>query len=384
MKKMDSLKQLILLLSLFSFCSLAMAQKESAEEERLMKLPDIPGYKTLKCDLHTHSIFSDGEVWPTIRVQEAIKDGLDALAITEHIEYQPYSVDIPHPDRNRSYQIALDAAKGSDLIVISGAEITRNMPPGHSNAIFLKDVNKLNVKDSVEAFKQAKEQGAFIFWNHPNWILQRPDGMATLTDLHRRLIKEGKLKGIEIVNDVTFSEEAFQIAIDNNLAVIGTSDIHGLVDWQFNIYKGGHRPVTLVFAKEKTEASIKEALMDKRTAVWFNNYLFGSAKFLEPLIKASLVIHEAKPLLNWDGTQSKVQIVEIDNNSDVEYIFENLSEYTLHTTAKVLILKAHEKTEIQVKTLGAEAPYGLKFRVLNAFTAPKTNAEITLNVKSVE
>jgi hypothetical protein len=384
MMKINFLKQLILLLSLTSCYCFAMAQNENAEEERLIKLPDIPGYKTLKCDLHTHSVFSDGHVWPTIRVQEAIKDGLDALAITEHIEYQPYSKDIPNPDRNRSYQIALDAAKGSDLIVISGAEITRDMPPGHSNAIFLKDVNELNVKDSVEAFKLAKKQGAFIFWNHPNWISQRADGMATLTDLHKKMIKEGQLTGIEIVNDVTYSDEAFQIAIDNNLAVIGTSDIHGLVDWQYNIYKGGHRPVTLVFAKEKSEASIKEALFDKRTAVWFNNYLFGAAIFLEPLIKASLVIHEAKPLLNWDGTQSKVQIVEINNNSDVDFIFENLSEFTMHTTAKVLTLKAHEKTEIQVKTLGKKAPFDLKFRVLNAFTAPKKNAEITINVKSVE
>ena len=91
---------------------------------RKIEFPDIPGYKTLICDFHQHTVFSDGNVWPSIRVQEAIKDGLDAISITDHIEYQPHSEDIPHPDRNRSYQVAIEAAKNKSLIVINGSEIT--------------------------------------------------------------------------------------------------------------------------------------------------------------------------------------------------------------------------------------------------------------------
>ena len=45
-----------------------------------------------------HSVFSDGSVWPDIRVEEAKKDGLDVIAITEHLEYQPWKDDIPHPN----------------------------------------------------------------------------------------------------------------------------------------------------------------------------------------------------------------------------------------------------------------------------------------------
>ena len=48
-----------------------------------LPVPDIPGYRTLKCDFHMHTVYSDGDVWPTLRVQEAWKDGLDAIAITE-------------------------------------------------------------------------------------------------------------------------------------------------------------------------------------------------------------------------------------------------------------------------------------------------------------
>lgn len=51
-----------------------------------IKIPDILGYKTLKCDLHLHTVFSDGTVWPAERVEEAWRKGLDAVAITDHIE----------------------------------------------------------------------------------------------------------------------------------------------------------------------------------------------------------------------------------------------------------------------------------------------------------
>ena len=74
---------------------------------RKIEFPDLSGYKTLICDLHMHSVFSDGSVWPDIRVQEANRDGLDVIAVTEHIEYQPWKEDIPHPDRNRSYEYHL-------------------------------------------------------------------------------------------------------------------------------------------------------------------------------------------------------------------------------------------------------------------------------------
>ena len=53
-------------------------------------------------------------------------------------------------------------------MVINGQEITRKMPPGHINAIFLEDANPLlDLEDSVKGIIEANEQGAFVFWNHP-------------------------------------------------------------------------------------------------------------------------------------------------------------------------------------------------------------------------
>jgi len=38
-------------------------------------IPDVPGYVTLKCDFHIHTVFSDGLVWPSVRVEEAWREG---------------------------------------------------------------------------------------------------------------------------------------------------------------------------------------------------------------------------------------------------------------------------------------------------------------------
>ena len=101
--------------------------------ERMIVFPDIEGGSTLVSDLHMHSVFSDGHVWPRTRVEEALRDGLDAIAITEHLEWQPHLADVPHLDRNRAHAIAEAAAAGQDLMVIKGSEITRDWPVGHIN-----------------------------------------------------------------------------------------------------------------------------------------------------------------------------------------------------------------------------------------------------------
>ena len=83
--------------------------------------------------------------------------------------------------------------------------------------------------------------------------------------MHKTLIAEGLIEGIEIVNDTTFFNEALQLALDYNLTILGTSDIHEIVDWQYRIPSGGHRLVTLVFAREKTKNSLNKALKAGQT-----------------------------------------------------------------------------------------------------------------------
>ena len=355
--------------------SYAQEMEHSHAHGRAIVFPDVADFQTLKCDFHIHTVFSDGNVWPTIRVEEALKDGLDAIAMTEHLEYQPHGDDIPHPDRNRSFEIAKQFATAFDLIVINGVEITRSMPPGHNNAIFVKDANKILVDDPMAAFEEANNQGAFVFWNHANWVAQRPDGIARLEDMHRELIAKKWLHGIEVINDVTYTDEGLNIALENDLVIIGTSDIHGLIDWQFDVPKGGHRPITLVFAKERTEESIAEAVKAGRTVGWMNNILVGRPEWLNPLMESCLQVTKSDYL----GTSSIAEIT-IENVSDATFLLENLSDYTLHRNTNILTIPAHESVTLQLKTIEQIEQFTIAFKVLNAVTAPKTHPNVSFDI----
>lgn len=347
----------------------------SHPHDRAIEFPDVPGYHTLACDLHIHTVFSDGKVWPDIRVEEALRDGLDCIAITDHLEYQPHAADIPHPDRNRSYDIAARSAANHELIVLRGAEVTRRMPPGHSNAIFVDDVNRLLVTDSVEAFREAKKQNAFVFWNHPAWDRQKPDAMAALTELHRELIRDGMLHGIEVVNEHTYSDEALQIALDHGLTILGTSDVHGLIDYDYDVAAGGHRPVTLVLANDRSAEGIREGLVAGRTVVWYRDLLIGRPEHLVPLLDASVEVASA----SYAG-ESFVLNVLIRNQSDAPLLLRNRTGYTFHNVADVVTLEPNAVTRLQVKTLERLPRVDLRVEVLNAITAPATHPEITLEV----
>ena len=50
------------------------------------------------------------------------------------------------------------------------------------------------------------------------------------------------------------------------------------------------RPVTLIFAKEKTPPSMKEALFSKRTAVLGGSTLYGKDTFLSALFFESVSV----------------------------------------------------------------------------------------------
>ncbi len=221
------------------------------------------------------------QVWPTVRVNEAWKEGLDAISITDHIEYRPHSIDIV-ADHNRSYELAEPLSVEKNIILVRGAEITRNMPPGHLNALFINNANLLELDDVNDAIKEAREQGAFIMWNHPGWKKQQPD--TTLWwDEHSYLLENDLLHGIEVFNSRSYYPEALDWANEKKLTMLASSDVHGPMD-----VNEGHRPMTLVFAKSRTKGGIKEALFAQRTAVYFNHTLMGQSDILEPLFFASL------------------------------------------------------------------------------------------------
>ena len=368
-----------ILLIAFSLFQLVFAQHKHTGIDRKISFPDIKGYKTLSCDLHTHTVFSDGSVWPSIRVAEANKDGLDAIAVTEHIEYQAYKDDIPHPDRNRSYDLTKKYAKGSDLMVIAGTEITKKMPPGHANAIFVKDVNKIMNDDYMKAYEAARKQGAFVFWNHPHWIGQRKDASVKVFDEVEGLINKRLLHGIEVTNERTYSNQAIQAAIDHDLTMIGTSDVHDLVDWDYKIPEGGHRPVTLVFSKRKNLKDLKRSLFQGRTVVWYNNILIGKNEWMTPLINASLTIDSV-------GFYKKYElgVIKIRNHSDARFILKNKSKYDFYQHSDLVEIEPHSIKQLAVVSGKNISNFDLEFEVLNAVIAPNIHPVKVFKIRDVD
>ena len=279
-----------------------------------IRIPDILDYQTLKCDFHIHTLFSDGIVWPSVRVDEAWEEGLDAIAITDHIEGHPRNK-LLVGDHNTSCDISVLRAKEKGIILIKGGEISRGMPPGHINAIFLEDVNKLDVSDVNNAIQEAANQGAFIFWNHPGWIKQQPD-TCIMFPVHKELIKKGIIHGIEVFNEKEWYPVALGWCLEKELTIMGNSDIHDYVSHKYDLINN-HRPMTLVFAKERNNDAIKEALFAKRTAIYFDDFLIGRKEYLEAVFKESVIIKKTGIRDN-----KKRMIYCLQNSSCIPYHLE--------------------------------------------------------------
>lgn len=262
--------------------------KEHSKNRNEIKIPDIDGYKVLKCDFHMHTIFSDGIVWPSLRVLEAWEEGLDAISITDHIEGQPVRTGVTRGNHNYSYEAAEEEAKRRDIILIRGGEITRAMPPGHLNAIFLTDVNELDQKDYMTALEEANKQGAFIFWNHPGWGVDE----IKWYDVHETLYQKGLLHGIEVFNEFEWYPQALLWAKEKGLTLIGNTDVHDTVERLYDFKTTRFRPMTLVLSKNRTAESIKEALFAKRTILYFYDMLMGDENLLKRLFEESVVFEK--------------------------------------------------------------------------------------------
>ncbi len=285
-------------------------------QRKIVNIPDIPGYVTLKCDFHLHTVFSDGSVWPANRVAEAYIYGLDAISITDHIEYLPHKDFIP-TDHNAAWKISQGAAAEGNIILVHGAEITRSMPPGHLNALFITDATALD-KDSVsDAIEEAIKQGAFIQWNHPGWRAQEPDGIPKMYPLHKSYLEKKWIHGIEFFNDSEYYPPVLTFCMENNLAVMANSDKHGNISEDYQKPEYPNRPMTLVFAKARTHDALKEALFAGRTLAYFKDIVAGKEEFAKPFFYQCISV--AKPYYQNDRSL----FFEITNRSDITFSLVN-------------------------------------------------------------
>ncbi|MBW7997343.1 MAG: histidinol-phosphatase [Candidatus Glassbacteria bacterium] len=279
------------------------------------RIPDIPGYVTLKCDLHTHTVFSDGRVWPDIRIEEAWRDGLDAIAISDHIEYTPHDEDVRR-DHDRSFEVASPMADQLGIILIKAVEITKQVPPGHFNALFLDHAARVEHEDYLESIGRAVDQGAFVFWNHPPF--KQKDNRSIWHPEHTKLLEKGWLHGIEVVNGSDYYPKAQQWCLEKGLTFLGTSDVHSLIDFDYDprALPGDFRPMTLVFAEEKTQEALKQALFARRTAVFAKGKIYGESIYLRPIFESAVELVTRQVTVAGKG----LAVVQVHNRSDIPFM----------------------------------------------------------------
>lgn len=332
---------------------LLLAVPATAQVRKEIRFPDPPGCKVLKCDFHMHTVFSDGLVWPTVRVDEAWREGLDAIAITDHIEYRPHKEEVIG-NHNRSYELAEGLARHRNILLVRGAEITRDTPPGHFNVFFTQDNHPLDVKDFYEVFDRATAQKAFIMWNHPGW--QGPE-RGRWGDEQTRLLEKGQLHAIEICNGDEYYVDAHRMATERGLPMMGSSDIHepAPTDGQ---EAAGHRTMTLVLAKDKSLPALREALDAGRTIVWYRNLLIGRAPQLKAVFDACVRVESLHP------PQAKTSYVKLTNQCDNDIELERSEP----GQPRKITIPAQVSVMVRLSGPDGQAAERVAYKVLNFLT----------------
>ena len=335
-------------------------------------LPQVDGLNCYTADLHAHTIYSDGELSPEERVKEAWCDGLDILAITDHIEtrrqernmlkflkgyspekkgFEPINTRVSRgkhadergivSDLNFSTELARQTAKSyPELTIIKGAEISREpVHIGHYCALFTTDNNAIYSRDDAEAIRNARAQGAIITHNHPGWERTSCD----MTEFHKKVYGEGLIDGVEITNGTSFYPEIVGRCIDKKLYMVSATDIHATTSYynKQNFY----RNMTLIFAKDKSEKALKKAFLSQKTLGYSGGYIIGEESLLAKFFQASVKAY-------YVGAAKKGIRVSLTNQTSFDYLLKyNGIEIPVPAFQTIFVTLKDEKALFEVKNM---------------------------------
>lgn len=360
--------------------------RETSPVRTEIVLPVVNGYNVYKADLHLHTIYSDADVTPEYRVKEAWHDGLDVVASTEHVEYRRHEGKMIsfmkgyvkegveainwniirkdadergiQTDLNHSVKLYQKTAVPYGITVIPGAEITREPTTiGHYNALFTTDNNTLYDADPAQSMRNARAQGAIIMQNHPGW--RRKD--LSMLEFENKVYEEGLIDGIEIMNGSEFYPKAIDRALKGGFFMSANTDAHSATYENYKL-NGVFRNMTLIFAKDQSLTSLKEAMLAKRTLA----YSFGSIAGEEQLLKDFFTASVSTRVLNVD--KKGAGTVAITNNTSFTYLLDfGGNPVLLHPFSTVMA--------------GAEKGKDITFSVKNMWCSSEGHPQIVLKVE---
>jgi PHP domain len=243
MKKTWAILIFLLIVSLFPVYLTSSAQSPS---------PAVAPYQILKVNLHAHTNYSDGTYSPSELVDIYKDAGYDVLGITDH-------------NTIAGCNEAISEGEKVGLVVISGEEVTCSWSDGswkHVIALFTNESIGFAEGSDVEVaaiFDTIHAKNGIAIVAHPwySWV-----NWQTYTN-------ETYIDGWEA--DYTMA----WILESNYIYTLG-HDFHNATFLELlpNFY-------TYVLAENRTEAGVKEALMERRIVMYGNGSLYGSPTALQ-------------------------------------------------------------------------------------------------------
>lgn len=148
------------------------------------------------CDLHVHSVFSDGTLTPTQLVQEALRRELSAVALCDHNTVAGLSE-------------FLAAAEGTALEAVPGIEFSCDYRGGevHVLGLFVEPQYYEKITDLLEDFRKSKEQSnislvealekAGYQLDYPAIKAKTPNGQASRVHIATALMEAGYIASVK-------------------------------------------------------------------------------------------------------------------------------------------------------------------------------------------
>jgi len=234
-----------IVLAIFSVFSLLSVCFTSAEQNPVIQ-PNT--FQVLKVNLHAHTAYSDGTYTPAQLVGIYKNAGYDVLAITDHSTVAGYGE-------------AFSEGNKVGLTVIRGEEVTCSWPDGsqkHVVALFINQSVDISGNSNAEVpviYDSIHAQGGIGIVAHAwrswsNWQNYTNDPM---------------IDGWEVDSSMAWVLESGSIYVLNH-------DFHDAT-W----LEGIQSYWTYLLTENRTEAGVRDALIEHRIVIYGNGTLYGSA-----------------------------------------------------------------------------------------------------------
>lgn len=302
---------------------------------------DLYDLQYYKADLHMHTTYSDGYETPEMTALAAYACGLDVIAVTDHNNFRGSIV-----AREKIQEL------GVDMTVITGEEYSLEYSPMHilalgtANAVDRKFIKK-EILETPEAkllksslvdlscdknayiatqllLDEVRRMNGVSILAHPMWkpIFDNGYRIDTPESLFLELAKDKHFDGMELVSGSKpgdYGTSFMQAAITNqmlgslsNIPIIGITDSH-----RYSTDPICGRHFTVLFAKNRMQASILQALKDGRcvavemveeSAQCYGNYRY--VKFTQFLVKHYFPERDEEKLLEASILEKKLLCIE--------------------------------------------------------------------------